>query len=278
MSGQRNGIVAGYDGSSGSEQALRWAVREARVRGSALTVCLAWVPDSVSVLGDRAVRDLARQRGEEILATGVRYAECLLGQGRVTSLLARDSAARVLCDRSATAEMIVLGARGHGGVSGLTLGSVPSQVAGYAQGPVVVVRGEPLHNSSQRPLVLGADGSQGSEPAIRFAFRAAEARRIPLLAVCALTDAPAILGGARQVEEEFSRALSAQEKEHPEVTVMRRVTAGSPRAQLLDEAAGAPLLVLGARGRGGLPGMSLGSVAHAALHHATRPVAIVRAY
>jgi nucleotide-binding universal stress UspA family protein len=102
--------------------------------------------------------------------------------------------------------------------------------------------------------------------------------RLPLLAVCALTDAPGILGGTRVLEEDFSRALSAYEKEFPEVTVMRQVSVRSPRAELLDESAGAPLLVVGSRGRGGLAGMSLGSVAHAVLHHASCPVAIVREY
>lgn len=278
MSGQRNGIVAGYDGSPGAEEALRWAVREARARGCAITVCLAWAPPYLSVLNESAVYDLARQRGEEILATGVRYAETALGPGRVTPLLARCAAARVLCEQSATAEMTVLGTRGHGGITGLTLGSVPSQVAGHARGPLVVVRGASLHNRSPRPVVLGADASEASEAAIRFAFRAAEVHRAPLLAVCALTDSPGILGGTRQMEEEFSRVLSTHEKQHPEVTVIRQVTARPPRAELLDEAAGSPLLVVGARGRGGLTGMTLGSVAHAMLHHAPCPVAIVHEY
>jgi nucleotide-binding universal stress UspA family protein len=151
-------------------------------------------------------------------------------------------------------------------------------VAGYARGPVVVVRGGPRHNQCPRPVVLGADGSPASEAAIRFAFRAAEARGIPLLAVCALADAPGVLGCARAVEEDFSSALSAHEKEFAEVTVMRQVSVRSARAELLEETAGAPLLVVGPRGRGGFAGMILGSVAHAVLHHASCPVAIVREY
>jgi nucleotide-binding universal stress UspA family protein len=278
MSSQRDGIVAAYDGSPGSEQALRWAAGEARAHGCGVTVCLAWAPQCLSVLGDSAVLDLARQRGEEILASGVGYAETMLGQERVTSLPARGPAAQVLCERSATAEVTVLGTRGHGGVAGLALGSVAAQVAGHARGPVVIVRGGPRPNNSPRPVVLGADGSPASDAAIRFAFRAAEARRIPLLAVCALADAPGVLGGARAMEEDFSSALSAHEKEFPEVTVMRQVSVRCPRAELLDEAAGAPLLVVGARGRGGFEGMNLGSVARALLHHAPCPVAIVRGH
>lgn len=278
MSGLRDGIVAGYDGSPGSEQALRWAVKEAQARGCKMTVCLAWAPHYLSLLDESSVYDLACKRGQEILASGVQYAENVLGPDRVTPLPARGPAAGVLCEQSATAEMTVLGTRGQGGVAGLALGSVASQVAGHAQGPVVVVREDGLLNHPPRPVVLGADGSAASEPAIRFAFREAEVHRLPLLAVCALTDAPGILGGTRVLEEDFSRALSAYEKEFPEVTVMRQVSVRSPRAELLDESAGAPLLVVGSRGRGGLAGMSLGSVAHAVLHHASCPVAIVREY
>lgn len=278
MFSTRDGIVAGYDGSPGGEQALRWACQEAQIRDCPLTVCLAWAPQFLAMLDEPAVYDLARQRGEEILASGVRYAETMLGQGRVSSQLARGSAVRELCERSETAEMTVLGTRGHGGVAGLDLGSVAGQVAGHAHGPVVIVREGRLRNQSPRPVVLGADGSAASEAAMRFAFREAASRRIPLLAVCALADAPGILGAGQAVEEDFTRSLSAYEKEFPEVTVMRQVSARSPRAELLDGAIGAPVLVVGPRGRGGLRGMSLGSVAHAVLHHAPCPVAIVREY
>jgi nucleotide-binding universal stress UspA family protein len=73
------------------------------------------------------------------------------------------------------------------------------------------------------------------------------------------------------------RVLKPHEKEHPELTVQRQVSAGSPRTALLPAAAGARLLVIGSRGRGGLDDMSLGSVAHALLHRAPCPVAVVPA-
>jgi hypothetical protein len=42
MTGNSDGIVPGYGGSPGADEALRWAVRGARERGAVLTVCLAW--------------------------------------------------------------------------------------------------------------------------------------------------------------------------------------------------------------------------------------------
>ncbi len=276
MTALRNGIVAGYDGSPGSDQALRWAVEETRGHGCTLTVCLAWVPHYLAMLDDPAVYALAQNRGEDILAAGVSYARSVLGAESVVPLLARGSPAEVLCEQSASAQMVVLGARGQGGIAGLALGSVPWQVAGHAQGPVVIVRARRRRANQPHGLVVaGTDGSARSRDVVRFAFREAELRRVPVLAVCALADAPATLGDASRVEADFDRVLKPHEKEYPELTVLRQVSAGSPRSALLEAAAGAQLLVIGSRGRGGLDDMSLGSVAHAVLHHAPCPVAVV---
>ena len=278
MSGVREGIVAGFDGSPGSDRALRWAVREARARGTVLTVCLAWPPSCLALLGDSAVYELASRRGKELLAPGLRYAQLLLGPDMVSPLLARGPAAEVLCEHSGSAEMVVVGSRGHGTLPGLLLGSVAWQVAGHAQGPVVVVRGlwQPP-NQGAGLVVVGVDGSTDSQAAVTFAFREAALRKAPLLAVCALADAPSVLGGALQAEENFSSAMARQEKENPEVTVLRQVAAGSPTGELLTAAAGAQMVVVGSRGRGGVHGMSLGSVAHAVLHHSPCPVSVIRA-
>jgi len=277
MTGKSDGIVAGYDGSPGAEQALRWAVREARERGAVLTVCLAWAPEYLAMLGEASVYDLARRKGEEILAKGAGYAGDALGPETVRPVLARGPAARVLCEQSGTAEMVVAGARGHGGVAGQRLGSVAWQVAMYGHGPVVIVSGQGhATGHAAGPVVAGLDQSPASRAVAAFAFREAELHRVPLLAVCALADAAGVLGGAREMEAAFSRAITLLEKEHPDVTVLRHVAQGSPRTALLAAASEAQLLVVGCRGRGGVHDMSLGSVAQAMLHHAPCPVAVIR--
>jgi nucleotide-binding universal stress UspA family protein len=124
--------------------------------------------------------------------------------------------------------------------------------------------------------VLGADGSPAGQAAITFAFEEAALRVVPLVTVCALADAPGRLGGSRQLEEDFDHLVATEAKEHPEVSVVRQVLAGAPRAALLSAAADAQLLVVGARGRGGFDEMSLGSIAEAVLLYAPSPVAVVR--
>jgi nucleotide-binding universal stress UspA family protein len=230
------------------------------------------------MLDEASAYDLAQKRGEEILGAGVRYARSMLGAESVVPLLAHGSPAEVLCDQSAYADIVVLGVCGQGGIAALALGSVPWQVTGHAQGPVVVVRAQwRRDNQPQGPVVAGVDRSASSEGVIRFAFREAELRRAPVLAVCALADRPASLGDAYRVEADFNHVLELHEKEHPELSVLRQVSAGSARTALLEAAVGAQLLGIGSRGRGGLDGMGLGSVAHVLLHHAPCPVAVVGA-
>jgi nucleotide-binding universal stress UspA family protein len=276
MTGTIYGIVAGYDGSPGGAQALRWAAREAQARGTTLTACLAWTPDHMELPTESDLCDLARQHGQEILARGLPYAESVLGPGRVRADLAGGSAAYVLCERSRDADMVVVGSLGHSELPGLLLGSVAGQVAGHAAGRVVVVRGawRPA-NRAPGPVVVGADGSRAGQAAVIFAFEEAALRDVPLVAVCALTDSPGRLGESHQVQEDFEDLMAREAKEHPEVSVTHRALAGTPRPALLTAAVDAQLLVVGARGRGGLDEMSLGSTAQAALHYAPCPVAVV---
>jgi nucleotide-binding universal stress UspA family protein len=277
MTGMTNGILVGYDGSPSSDLALRWAAREASERGTTLTICHAWVPEDLALLLEPPLFEQARQHGASLLDHGLRLVEPILGADGADSLLECGSAARMLCERSGFAGMVVAGSRGHGRLAGLLLGSVAWQLAGHAPGRVVIVRGtERRANGEPGPVVAGVDGSRASRAALLFATEEAALRHAPLVAVCSLADTPASLGGARHLEEEFSGLMTAWEKEYPEVTVLRQVTDCSPRTALLDAAAQAQMLVVGARGKGGIRGMSLGSVTDGLLHHAPCPVGIVR--
>jgi len=278
MAGTTYGILAGYDGSASSEQALAWAVREALARGTALTVCHAFGGGIPVPPGEDAVLDLARRSGERVLRGGLRQAQHIMGTGEVRSLLVAGSPAAVLCERSHDAAMVVIGARGLGGVAGLRLGSVSSQVAAHAGGRVVVVRGHwrPAAGFVPGPIVVGANGSPPSRDALDFAFEEATLREAPVLAVCALADAPGSLGGADKRREQFEDVIGRWEKNHREVAVLRRLSHGGARDALLTAAHDAQLLVVGSRGRGGIQGMALGSVSLAILHHASCPVGVAR--
>ncbi len=139
MAGETGGILAGYDGSPGSERALCWAAREARSRNGVLTVCHAYAPGFAALRSGAGVVGLARQAGERVIADGLRQARDLMGPGEVRALLSIGQAAAVLCERSHDADMIVVGSRGRGGVQGMLLGSVSQAVLHHAACPVAVV-------------------------------------------------------------------------------------------------------------------------------------------
>jgi nucleotide-binding universal stress UspA family protein len=278
MTGTIHGILVGYDGSPGGERALGWAVQEARWRGTGLTICHAWAPEYCpGPPGESDTFDRAQRAGEQNLAQALRFARNVMGPGRAQPLLAAGPAAPVLCEHSSDADMVVVGARGRGGLPGALLGSVSQQVCAHARGRVVVVRGH-WHQAAEYlpgPVVVGADGSAASHAAIAFAAEEAAFRAVPLQAVCALADTPGTIGGAGRMQEALDQDIARWEKRHPELTILRQITFGQPRTVLLEAAAGAQLLVVGDRGRGGVEGMLLGSVSQAVVQHATCPVGIV---
>jgi nucleotide-binding universal stress UspA family protein len=271
------GILVGYDGSSSSEQALRWAARQARACKTVLTVCQAWGPGFAVLPDEAAVLELARRSGERVVAEGLRLAESIMEPARVRPLLAPGQAAAVLCEHSRAADTVVTGARGRGGMAGLLLGSVSEHIAAHAHGPVVVVRGHwfPAAEFGRGTVVVGVDGSPACRAAIDFAFEQAALWEVPLLAVCALADAPGSLADARACQEDFELTIAGAFERHPQVAVQRSVVPGGARSALLSSCRDAQLIVVGSRGRGGIKGMPLGTVSQAVLHHAPCPSAVV---
>jgi nucleotide-binding universal stress UspA family protein len=141
-------IVVGVDGSSHSDAALRWALREARAHGAALRVVTAWhYPYTADISGmapitaaGMNVADDARKLQDKALDDALLLEPFPGGSVDIERVVEQGSAARVLLDAAKGADLLVVGSRGRGGFTGLLLGSVSHQVASHATCPVVVVR------------------------------------------------------------------------------------------------------------------------------------------
>ena len=140
------GILVGIDGSDHSRKALEWAVREAGLRGSSLTVLAVhqvaanhWTGHPETYASDAPETEIVRQAAED----AVQKAVSQVGGPAPASVTVRavtGVAAHELVAASGDADLVVVGSRGGGGFGRMVLGSVSHQVASHAQSPVVVIR------------------------------------------------------------------------------------------------------------------------------------------
>jgi nucleotide-binding universal stress UspA family protein len=283
-------VIVAVDGRASARDAVEWAAAEAVNHNRPLQILHAFTrplvldPFGVVPLGwDNAdggdAAELLVKEATSQARSIVRDLEIAtrIVQGPVTPLLVR---------ASEHAEMVVLGSRGLGAVMGLLGGSVGVHVAGHVRCPVVIVRslGGVLSGPSAARVVVGVDGSERSDPAIGFAFRAASQRGIGLSAVHAWnsggSDDPVPAGaGVSSYEDMRRRALheklAAWRDAFPAVDVKVRLSRAGASRTLVAESAGAALVVVGSRGRGSVRGMAFGSVSQTVLRHAHSPVAVV---
>lgn len=141
----RSRIVVGVDGSESSAQALRWAVRQARLTGSALEAVSSWEYPAYYGWGGTVLDDTAADlegNARQMLAEAVREAAGAHPGVDIRTRVECGVPARVLLDAAEGAALLVVGSRGRGGFVGALLGSVGQHCVQHAPCPVVIVRGE----------------------------------------------------------------------------------------------------------------------------------------
>ncbi|GAB2727772.1 universal stress protein [Nocardia thraciensis] len=291
QTGARPTIVVGADGSEVALQAVVWAAVEAALHGCALHIITSFGvdprPGMVSILAANEQRWL-REDGERVLAEAASIARHAVPDTEVviTTELTFDMIIPTLLERSAQARMIVVGSRGRGAIRRTLLGSVSTAVSRHARCPVAVVHGDAAAEAAwgQKPVVVGIDGTANSVPAVEVAFGEASQRKVGLVAVHAWSDMSGydlpIVGwdGIRETEQVLlAESLAGWAERYPDVAVERIVVCDSPTRALLTRSEAAQLLVVGSHGRGGFPGMVLGSTSTALLHLAHCPTIVVPA-
>ena len=190
------------------------------------------------------------------------------------------------------ADLVVLGARGLGRIKRFLLGSVSLAVARRVSCPVLVVKGRARKLGS---VLVGIDGSEDSFQALRFLLSLPLARQTKLRLLSVVepirypTSAPGAVRGhlARMLKEvenerrgELEKVLdkAAAKLEGSLTRVTRSTPTGNPADVIVAVAAAhhADLVVVGARGLGGVTRLLLGSVSEKVLGYARCPVLIVK--
>jgi nucleotide-binding universal stress UspA family protein len=137
-------IVVGVDASEGSRAALRWAFDEARLRACPLDVVTVWqypVLTTLPAFGALPpIEDLSTEAETSLTQVLTEEGVASTDAVAVSTVVAEGAAAAALLEAATDADLLVVGSRGHGGFTGMLLGSVSQHVVSHAPCPVVVVR------------------------------------------------------------------------------------------------------------------------------------------
>ena len=150
---ERGRVVVGVDGSTRSLPALGLAVTEAVSRSAELVVVHAWrIPASYDVNVpevEEAVGHWRRSAERAVIDTVTGWSK-RHPDLHVSHVFERVHPVESLVDHSAGADLLVIGTRGGGGISGLALGSVARAVVAGSCCPVLLVRRAPRTSAGVR--------------------------------------------------------------------------------------------------------------------------------
>ncbi|WEO93900.1 universal stress protein [Streptomyces sp. FXJ1.172] len=143
LAGAHERILLGLGEADTSAEAVRFAFREAEARGCVLDVVHAWRRPAYDRSGDRTPpagpADTAEKRACALIDALLEAATAEHPQVRMRRAAAEGPAGKVLVDRSAAADLVIVGARRRAGHFGLQLGRVSHALLHHAQCPVAVV-------------------------------------------------------------------------------------------------------------------------------------------
>ncbi|MFC7752669.1 universal stress protein [Tsukamurella soli] len=138
-------VVLGVDGNEDGETAIAWAFDEACRRGATLTAVHVWTAYPTGAAHVYAVAAGVDTRAEEeehreLLAERLAGWQEKYPDVAVRRVIAAGKATDVLLEHTADAQLVVVGSRGHGEMTGILFGSVSRALIHHAPCPVLVAR------------------------------------------------------------------------------------------------------------------------------------------
>ncbi|MEV8181003.1 universal stress protein [Specibacter sp. NPDC078692] len=156
-------IVVGVDGSPESILALRWAKTLASTLGCTIMAISAWHLETV--YGPYPVTDWdGESEAQRVLDEALNQAFEGDSPAGLVAEVRRGRPVPVLLNLAQSAQMLIVGSRGHGGFAGMLLGSVSSACAAHARCPVLVVHGAQLVGEGRPATVQESQGQDVDEP------------------------------------------------------------------------------------------------------------------
>lgn len=282
--------LVGIDGSGGSRRALAWAAaridRFGPIQPMVVWHCPWWSYSSAVPLPAKEFEVVADTVANEA-ADSIPRAHCL------TPIVCEGRAGRSIVEAGQSAGLIVVGTRGRSGLKDAMLGSVSSYVVAHATSPVAVIPPGAAIDSEDRRVVVGVDGSENSVRALLWAIaNSVEDATIDVVhtwvyPTAELTD-PAVSSrgmthsdvyrvNAQRTLDEVMRIATESTPPEDRRQLVGSLEYGDARQVLNEYTRSHDLLVLGARGRGGIAHLLLGSVASALVHQPAIPTVVVPA-
>lgn len=311
-------ILVGYDGSSSAEAALDDLGRAGLARDAEAVILTvserwlpAWPPPHEAVESSEvslSTREVTKSKSRHVAATGVvsvseAYSLALQAKARLQArfpawvLKVEESSGSPSQEILKKADelkpnLIVVGCQGRSALGAFLLGSVSQKVVNEASCPVRVSRGTAWKNGSPVRILIGLDGTAGSELAVSAVASRVWPTSSAVRLVIALDPARGSgndLGGkkksssetrsmSREVAEKFMKD-AARKLRATQLSVSTRIEEGDPKRVLTADAEewGADSIFLGASARHNfVERYLLGSVATAVVARAHCSVEVVR--
>ncbi|PRB07318.1 universal stress protein [Microbacterium sp. MYb64] len=276
-------IVVGVSGAPVSARVVDWAMTRAAERSQRVEL-MSVVGGAIGTLGEGGPLAEATAASRSFLEDYVR-----LHADRGVEVSVRvdvGNPVERLVAASEDAALLVIGSDYQGGSSPSVRGFHGVRITAAAHCPVVVV--PDFDPADRKGVVVGVDGSEISESALRFAAAEADRSDEPLTAVSVWTPLTApgygLVGYSQpyldnmqtSTEEILAIALAGLSTDYPDLTIVPVVESGYPSRVLDELAATARLCVVGSRGRGAVRRFLLGSISQEVIAHPATVTAVVR--
>lgn len=291
--GEQAPIVVGVDGSESAQDALDWAAAEASTMLRPLHIVHGFIWPLMNVdVGPSSIGPAdggLQAQAERLLADAETRTKTAAPDVNVTCELVVGDAIPALLRQAHDAELLVVGSLGLGGFLGLLVGQWASpwqpmldarswwSTLAQRASPRQQLEGSWSVRTARNCRHRRSHSPSGPQPAARPVSPSCRPGNLPCRPTRGCwwgsTGSPVLSAGGSSQPSRPTGKHSPGSTSRSNWSATNTIT---PARTLIEESAGADLVVVGSRGRGGFAGLPLGSVSQSVLEHATCPVAVVR--